>query len=421
MAKIIFSIILFCYLYPFSLKVLPFFSTRTLLGLIGLVFTVLSIHKSISNNKLTINKNFLYTIILIIPILATTLISVIYNNTNDYEFLKYSISMILGLLSAVAVYQLSKTLKINRDEYTLIKFIALGIVLQCSISLAMFFSPSIYTIVNSALYITELTASKQELLSGIRIIGFAKPFFLSGIYCGMGLILISYLLRYYRLNIKQIVWWVVIYLYIFLIGMMMARTTLVGALISLLLLMVPNSIRGFLSPSKRKLKFLALLILTPITLLLTIVSISPHILDTVTPLINFAFEMFINWINNDSLETSSTNTMLKMYIFPDNLKTWLIGDALWLLDNGNVFYKETDIGYSRLIFYFGISGLIAYIVFQYSMIKLGFNKTLMVLTVFIYFLILNLKGFSDLSVFLSLFIIYKLINNAQNRTVNIVH
>ena len=65
-----------------------------------------------------------------------------------------------------------------------------------------------------------------------------------------------------------------------------------------------------------------------------------------------------------------------MIIWPESLKTWLIGDGFF--DNPmdipdrfgqvyNGFYKHTDIGYLRYIFYFGVIGLVLMILVPIQM------------------------------------------------------
>lgn len=59
-------------------------------------------------------------------------------------------------------------------------------------------------------------------------------------------------------------------------------------------------------------------------------------------------------------------------IFPDNLKTWIIGDG-YMASGANDpyyigpadygFYMNTDAGYSRFIFYFGLIGLLTFMLF----------------------------------------------------------
>ena len=62
-----------------------------------------------------------------------------------------------------------------------------------------------------------------------------------------------------------------------------------------------------------------------------------------------------------------------MLVFPETLKTWIIGDGYaanpdyidpyYIGQSYHGFYKGTDIGYIRFIFYFGLIGAFAMIAF----------------------------------------------------------
>ena len=127
MARLVFSIILFSYLYAFSLEVLPVLSTRIILGLIGFIYIVFSLYQNLSHGKLLINRKVLNVSISLILILTVSFFSIIYNRTNDYEFIRFSLSMFIGFLSALSIYKIAGYLGIRRDEYTLITSIILAI------------------------------------------------------------------------------------------------------------------------------------------------------------------------------------------------------------------------------------------------------------------------------------------------------
>lgn len=99
-----------------------------------------------------------------------------------------------------------------------------------------------------------------------------------------------------------------------------------------------------------------------------------------------------------------------MVVFPDNIKTWIIGDGYSanpsIYDPYYVgvqylgFYKNTDIGYLRFIFFFGILGMISMVTFFIGMCSICFNrfenmKILMVL-ILIVNLIIWFKATTDL-------------------------
>ena len=85
-----------------------------------------------------------------------------------------------------------------------------------------------------------------------------------------------------------------------------------------------------------------------------------------------------------------------MYIFPETIQTWIIGDGYWNNPYGSGYYMHTDVGYLRLIYYFGLVGLFVYLLMQVSIIKNSFEQKLLIYTIFLYLLVLNLKGFTDL-------------------------
>ena len=111
--------------------------------------------------------------------------------------------------------------------------------------------------------------------------------------------------------------------------------------------------------------------------------------------------MFINYQESGDIQTSSTEAMKDMYVFPDNIKTWLIGDGK-MVNNDNSYYMHTDIGYSRLIFYFGIFITIFYLLYQGFLFFLLSRKSKdvyfkpFILMLYLWYLILNLKGLINL-------------------------
>ena len=70
---------------------------------------------------------------------------------------------------------------------------------------------------------------------------------------------------------------------------------------------------------------------------------------------------------------SSNDRLSNMYVWPDNLQTWLIGDGYFsnpintdpyfigTITGG--YYMGTDVGFLRFIYYFGMIGLTAFVIF----------------------------------------------------------
>lgn len=71
---------------------------------------------------------------------------------------------------------------------------------------------------------------------------------------------------------------------------------------------------------------------------------------------SWMFEPIINLINGRGFSATSLNIMKRMEKMPSIL-TWIIGDGYFQLDNGG-YYMGVDLGYLRMIFYYGLIGTI---------------------------------------------------------------
>jgi hypothetical protein len=87
--------------------------------------------------------------------------------------------------------------------------------------------------------------------------------------------------------------------------------------------------------------------------------------------INWAFEIIINFTSG-SAETESTNELMKMYYMPPE-RTFLMGDGRYISENGG-FYGATDVGFLRLILFFGVFGTIIFYCFFLLFFYLLFKK-----------------------------------------------
>lgn len=64
----------------------------------------------------------------------------------------------------------------------------------------------------------------------------------------------------------------------------------------------------------------------------------------------------------------------------------------------------TDVGYSRMIFYFGLIGMVAFLLFQFYLVKKTFGYSSLFSAILIsYILILNIKGFTEIAAILIIF------------------
>lgn len=71
-----------------------------------------------------------------------------------------------------------------------------------------------------------------------------------------------------------------------------------------------------------------------------------------------AFELLNHYLETGVVGSQSTNALSAMTYAPDTLATWVFGDGQFFSEAG--FYQETDIGFSRIVFFGGVVGLFLY-------------------------------------------------------------
>lgn len=156
------------------------------------------------------------------------------------------------------------------------------------------------------------------------------------------------------------------YVIIAVVGNMVARTTIVGVGLSVIYALItfhPERVsNSFLRLAS--LLLVVLVVALPLSVYLYNNNLQFHELS------RFAFEGFFNLFENGEWEVGSNEKLKTMIVFPDNTKTWIMGDGYftnpYYTDPTYVgyqpggFYMGTDIGYLRFIFYFGFMGLFAF-------------------------------------------------------------
>lgn len=280
---------------------------------------------------------------------------------------------------------------------TLIQFTYLiigAVLLQCIISVAMYQNEEIRNFFNSLQMMDAVNAYKREDTEGARLLGYGTAFFGSGIVCGAGLILLIFVTMTQKLNLLKLAIHAAVYAFIFYVGLLSARTTVVGLAASIFLFLILLFVKK--STIKQSLNFLGIcLVLGSIGYTLCYIYFSEFS--------DWAFELFINYEETGELRTESSDALEYMFELPRNLHQWIFG-------MGGMAYWGPDVGYTRLLFYFGLPGTLAYFFYQFMLMRMcvtrntAFNLTLVVL--FAYNLALNVKGLSDLNHFIYPFVFY---------------
>lgn len=404
--------ILFFYLYVPEIIFLPV-SLRLVFGVFGISLYLVRLINKYRNIKddIQLNRDFFVFWTGTTALAFAALIVVVINGSGDIKVVRETIvrfSMLFGAAYFLTWYV--KQFMPNSGYQIILKAFVVVVIIQCLIGIFSFAVPAVKQFLDAIQRPNEVAI--QTKVGVLRMSGFGMTFFGAGLDCGVAMILIVHFIRRNTYSYWKLIGFALVFILIISVGTFMARTTIVGAMVALGYLMLPNS------PSGKNLKF-GLIVLT--TLALLIGYSVPVLLNSEKygMVIRFAFEAFFNYTEYGSLETESSNDLQTMYRFPEEFKTYLIGDG-WLNhpEIEGYYYMQTDVGYLRLIYFGGIGYCLLWFIFHYLMLnRIVMNLNVkevkwFALTLFAFLVIVNVKGLADFFPLVFLLLIFSTEFNA---------
>ncbi|MCH7379926.1 MULTISPECIES: hypothetical protein [Acinetobacter] len=380
---IIFSLIV--YIYFLKINFFPFYLILPYL-FFGVVFFLFEVVK-----KGLAKKYFFYFFLVLLSLIWASF-SYIYNVNSDLFYVKEELVLsLIFFFSAFTIKKIYKFFDVDFNFKNIIFFSSLALVFQLIFSLIANFVPAIFNVVIQLVNIDGLSSDALQNFSEARLVGVGASFFASGILNSFFLILLAYSINF-NCDKGKYFFLLSIYIIISIVGILFSRTTIIGILLSSLFFLNYRSL------------FRILLIIVPSLILLLIYG--KNLLEANSQ-IAFGLDFLFNF--KDSQASSSFGGLKEMYeILPDNLKTWVLGDAKYkVVSQGGDFlayYKDTDIGYFRVIFYNGIIGLFLFFLMTIYILKKSFyfSRSLFLLLL-ICFISLNSKGVANVYFFCFLF------------------
>ncbi|MFJ1434851.1 hypothetical protein ACILFN_05805 [Capnocytophaga canimorsus] len=413
--KILAYIVAILYVSDIPFFFLPFsVRTRFFLGLLGIfIFFTYYVRNRCLDKRVW--NNILWLLALLLPFLLTTIVN---SNLDSWGF--RAVLNVLVLFAAFLVIHLFKKTDIEAIFRIIINVVLINIILAY---LMFFFSPMKDFVFRLQGLKVDLGA-QEYYTSTYRLYGIGNFFFYqAGVFCSWILILITYFLKK-----KVTLHMVFTYFFVLISGIFFARTTFIGFVISALYYLFPNA--GTVQVFRQSFLKAIFLVFT----LLILFSLSQNMFRTFLldnkddKMFAHAFEFFLSFYEDGKFETDSTNHLSEMYIYPEYLRTWLIGDGKFVADGGVGYYMGTDVGYLRVLFFMGLFGLFVMylqkIFLLYSTFKLKkidqYSYKLLIYFLFGLTLILNLKGFTDLDMLVFLFFWQLLLNKevVYNENIN---
>ena len=408
LAIILTGILTSFYFFPFEFAFLPGANTKMIMAGLGLVILFVNMARG---QRSTIDKDIFQLSLCAIGVSLAGLIAVILNDTQDYTYASYIVSMWVWFGGAYTAIQVMRRVHGGVSVELVANYLIAVCVAQCVIAFTMDQYIPFKQFVDSFLA-SEGFMGKVEG----RIYGIGASLDVAGMrFAAVLTIIISLCMRLESTDTKKMWLYIISFSVIVVIGNMIGRTTTVGAGIALCYALLCTMWGGKKKTTLGlfwKYIFVEVIILIPIVVYLYNTNVAIH------NNLRFAFEGFFSLWEKGEWQTTSNDRLMDMFVFPDNVKTWLIGDGY--LNNpkdydtyfiGEIiggYYKGTDVGYCRFLFYFGLMGLGAFIFFMFRSMQICWNRFCSHRIMFLIILLLNyivwVKVSSDLFLVFSIFL-----------------
>lgn len=348
------------YIFPFNTIWLPAVNTKMAMATFGLI---LFVYKGVMTRNARVSLPMFSVSICALLVSLVGCISVVINNTNDFTYTSYFVSMWVWLGGAYVVIK-SMEFAYGKVTFRMVgNFLIMVSIIQCILAQIINANEAMSNIVDSFMVSTGFMGKVEGRLYGI---GCALD--VAGIKFSAILIIIAYLCitpSFVQRKKLERTLYVCAFFIIAIFGSMIARTTTVGLILSLILwiclffyrliknIEYDNLIKTF--------KTFVVLLLVLIPILVFYYKTNPSFQEN----IRFGYEGFFSIVEKGEWSVRSNRMLQSMVVWPDNFKTWLIGDGYFENPMNDfyydgpayAYYMGTDVGYCRFIFYFGLLGL----------------------------------------------------------------
>ena len=358
LGSILIAVLTSLFFFPFNTSLLPSVNTKMAVAVLGLVFFAYHIAQKRNGEA---NSTFVSVSASALFVSVFGLISTLANDSGDYTYASYIVTAWVWIGGAYAVIKCIDTVYGKANLRLLTNFLVAVCVVQCILSQIIDTNAAFAEWVDSFMVSTGFMGKAEGRLYGI---GCALD--VAGLkFCSV-LVLLAYFAIHPSGKMNAYIetsLYVAAFFIIGILGSMISRTTSIGVLlvITYWIWTILYNRRSF-HHSKYfwKVIVIAFVLLVPAIVYLYRVDVDFY------EKLRFGFEGFFSLAEKGEWDVSSNNRLMGMWVWPDNLTTWLIGDGYFNSPNENPYYigpsfegyyMGTDIGYCRFIFYFGIIGL----------------------------------------------------------------
>ena len=337
-------------------------NTKELMAVVGVVLFVSDLYRQ---KKLAVTNEFIGLLIYSGLISLLAVFSAIIHNTQERSYTTYFLSMLVWLSAGYVVVRCIKAVHGKVSIELLANYIIAVSVVQGLIAvIADNYAPLDNLIISA---VPGIAWGKTVN----RLYGFGQMASMDsgGIRFAIASVLCAHNLKNLAQEdrTKGIPLLVLCFLILTFTGNLVARTTLVGTGIGLAYLLI------YISPFKTSISSSTfkvwLWLIVEVLIGFTFVAALYNTNEQVHYRIRFGFEGFFSLVEKGHWQTGSNDVLADMYVFPDNAQTWIFGDGYFVHPSDDLnflgelyygYYMNTDVGYLRFIFFFGLIGLAVY-------------------------------------------------------------
>ena len=407
-AMVLMVVLTSCYYFPFETVALPGVNSKMVLAAMSLPLIVAQMARG---DIRAVHKDFMRLIVWALLMSLACLFSVTYNSTNDHSYTNYIVSMLVWLGGAYFVVSCIKWLHGQITLRLVCNYVIAVCVAQCFVAYAIDQFPAFSDFVDSFIAGEAYMGNVDTRMHGI---GCALD--VAGLRFSAALVIIAFLVVHATPEEKKYLpWYIAAFIIISVIGSMLGRSTLIGILLALAYWAIVTLFYkdSWLAKNKRRLWWWF------VGVLAVAIPLVVYFYNTNQAFHNnlrFGFEGFFSLWEKGEWDVGSNKILKNMVVYPDNMKTWAIGDGY--MENpkhtdpyyvGSVFYgyyMATDIGYLRFIFYCGLLGLSIFAIYFIRVMQVCANRFNAYKAMFIMILLVNFIGWMKVST--DIFVVFAL-------------
>ena len=336
------------YFHPTELRALPGYNTKIMLAVFGVAMLIYNI---IRTKDYSLSKGLLYSFMIAGAFSFVNYISLIINESDDYSYANYPISALTWIMGAYGAINFIRWTHSKVTVELVVRYLAGGAAFHSILSQLIDRNDSIRNFVTSIFYISDSMEEMQRLYSfGVGL----DP---AGVRFAVILIMIAGVLTLSKVVKKSIglmIFYFLCFAIISVLGNIISRTTTIGMGLGLFVFAISTGLYKFVIKVSRIkiMRVFGVMLAIGIPVVVYYYNVNPSFRDQ----IEYGFEGFFSLFESGEFQTSSTDELSTMWVWPQDTQTWLIGSGLFLSKSSDFTYFS-DIGYCRFIFYSGLIGI----------------------------------------------------------------